>query len=330
MTAKVTIVVPIYNVEKYVSKCIESLVNQTFKDIEIWAIDDGSPDNSADIVKKYLQKDKRIRLIQKENGGYGSVLQFAINNLKSKYFLICDPDDWLADDAIEQLYYFTEKNNLDITVADKYNVYVENSTKHYVKTFSRRQNIVPRKIYSSPQEVQKFSFGYVSPHAKLYRTSIAKNISFPNKVSFTDYLLYMIALSHAQRVAYYNRPLAYYLINRPGNTATDIRKSTITDLSIVWESTFKQLTRAENDVSVLFYRMYTQLKIMLLEYRRIVKGNLNDKYAQRIIKEFSLLIPYKKQIRNLLPDNKKRLLLEGFLHKNTCMVTAKYYCKHKK
>ena len=329
MNPKVTVIVPIYNVEKYVSKCIESLVKQTFNDLEIWAIDDGSPDNSVDIVKEYSNNDKRIKLIQKKNGGYGSVLQYAIDNLKSDYFLICDPDDWLAKDAVEKLYYFAKKNDIDIAVADKYNVYVENSTKHYIKTFSEKYNIVPQKVYKIPQEIQKFSFGYVSPHAKLYRTSITRNITFPSKVSFTDYLLYIVSLANAQRVAYYNQPLAYYLINRPGNTATDIRKSTITDLSIVWEATFKQLAQSENDTSVLIYRMYTQLKIMLLEYRRIVKGNLKDKYAQRIVEEFQSLKPYKRQIKNLLPDKKKKFLLEGFLHKTTCPMTAKYYCKHK-
>lgn len=329
MSAKVTIVVPIYNVEKYVGKCLESLINQTFNDFEVWAIIDGSPDNSADIVKRYSDKDDRIKLIQKENGGYGSVLQYGVDNIKSKYFLICDPDDWLASDAIERLYNFAESKNVDITVADKYNVYIEDNNKHYINTFSKKYNIIPKKVYDIPSDIQKFSFGYVSPHAKLYRTSIAKNISFPNKVSFTDYLLYIMCLSKAKRVAYYDKALAYYLINRPGNTATDIRKSTITDLLIVWEATFNQLKMATNDNSVLIYRMYTQLKIMLLEYRRIVKGNLEDKYAERIVKEFECLQPYKKQIKNLLPDNKKKLLLEGFLHDSTCLITAKYYCKHK-
>ena len=73
MEAKVTIVVPIYNVEKYVSKCLNSLINQTYKYIEIWAIDDGSPDNSKDVVERFSKKDPRVKLILKENGGYGSV-----------------------------------------------------------------------------------------------------------------------------------------------------------------------------------------------------------------------------------------------------------------
>ena len=101
--SKVTIVVPIYNVEKYVAKCLDSLIKQTFKDIEIWAISDGSPDNSVNIVKRYAAKDDRVKCIEKENGGYGSVLEYAIKNIKTDYFLICDPDDWISDEAIETL-----------------------------------------------------------------------------------------------------------------------------------------------------------------------------------------------------------------------------------
>ena len=91
--SKVTIIVPIYNVEKYVSKCLDSLINQTMDEIEVFAIIDGSPDNSIDIVKKYASMDSRIKCFDKENGGYGSVLEYALDKIETEYFLICDPDD---------------------------------------------------------------------------------------------------------------------------------------------------------------------------------------------------------------------------------------------
>ena len=97
--SKVSIIVPIYNVEKYVSKCLDSLTRQTFSDIEILAVSDGSPDNSKEIVLKYAEKDKRVKFIEKENGGYGSVLETAIARIESEYFMVCDPDDWLSDDG---------------------------------------------------------------------------------------------------------------------------------------------------------------------------------------------------------------------------------------
>ena len=129
--AKVSIIVPIYNVEEYLRKCLDSLVSQTFKDIEIWAISDGSPDNSVSIMKEYAKKDSRVKCIEKENGGYGSVLEYAIKNITTPYFLICDPDDWLKEDAIEVLYKKATTDNLDIVVGSKYLVYNDNSEEVY-------------------------------------------------------------------------------------------------------------------------------------------------------------------------------------------------------
>lgn len=132
--AKVSIIVPIYNVEKYLPKCLDSLINQTFKDIEIWAISDGSPDNSVSIIKKYAKKDKRVKCIEKENGGYGSVLEYAIKNIKTEYFLICDPDDWLREDAVEVLYNTANNKKVDLVVGSKYLVYNDNSEEKYDNT----------------------------------------------------------------------------------------------------------------------------------------------------------------------------------------------------
>ena len=124
--SKVSIIVPIYNVEKYVSKCLESLLRQSFSDFEIIAVSDGSPDNSKDIVLDYCKKDNRIKFIEKENGGYGSVLEKAIEHIESEYFMVCDPDDWLSVDAVEVLVNTLEKNNVDLVVGCKYLVYNDN------------------------------------------------------------------------------------------------------------------------------------------------------------------------------------------------------------
>lgn len=172
MNPTITIIVPIYNVEKYVSKCLESLINQTYKNFVVFAISDGSPDNSGEIVKKYAAKDGRIKYFYKENGGYGSVLEYAIKKVKTEYFLVCDPDDWLANTALEELYNFSEKHNVDLLVGDKYYVYSQDGSKEYVKSFKENSSIIPLKIYSDDTSIQEFAFGEGSPHAKLYRTNI--------------------------------------------------------------------------------------------------------------------------------------------------------------
>src|SRR5699024_1156901 len=158
-----TIIVPIYNVEQYVRKCLVSLSRQTYKNIEIWAVDDGSPDNSKEIVRELSNKDHRIKLIEKENGGYGSVLEYSIKNIQSEYFLICDPDDLLASDVVEKLLVLAKRDNLDLVIGDRINFYGSTKQEVYVKTIANENfEISPFNVYSNSEDIQKFSFAQPS------------------------------------------------------------------------------------------------------------------------------------------------------------------------
>lgn len=256
--AKVSIIVPIYNVEEYLPKCLDSLTKQTFKDIEIWAVSDGSPDNSVEIIKKYANKDKRIKCIEKENGGYGSVLEYAIKNITTDYFLVCDPDDWLREDAIEILYKKATENNLDIAFGSYYYVYSNDNEEKYTDGSCFSHVFVPtsNEVYTG-EDVYKFAFLTPSPHAKLYRTKIAKKIEFPHKISFTDYILYIVSLMNAKRVMHIDEGLAYYLIDREGNSMSD-NKPKIGDFHYkVFTSIIKQYNNMKNiTFDSFYYRMF--------------------------------------------------------------------------
>ncbi|UKI27635.1 MAG: glycosyltransferase family 2 protein [Bacilli bacterium] len=101
---KVSIIVPVWNVEKYIAKCLDSLVNQTLEEIEIIVVNDGSPDNSQKIIDKYVKKypDKSKNLFIKENGGQGSARNMGIEKAKGEYISFVDSDDWLDSEALEK------------------------------------------------------------------------------------------------------------------------------------------------------------------------------------------------------------------------------------
>ena len=272
--AKVSIIVPIYNVEKYVAKCLESLTKQTFKDIEIWAVSDGSPDNSVNIVKEYEKKDSRVKCIEKENGGYGSVLEYAIKNITTDYFLICDPDDWISDDAIEILYNAAIKNNLDLAMANHYEIYEDGTIKN-TSTISAYPNVfMPEfeKVYTKENGVEKFLFLIESPHAKLYKTAVAQDIKFPHKVSYTDSLLYMLFILRCKRAMCFERPLAYYLMEREGNTMTDVNPKIANYYHTVFTSVVEQYENGIYKSRYFYYRVF-------LKFIRIntYVANLTDK-----------------------------------------------------
>lgn len=111
--AKVSIVVPIYNVEKYLRQCLDSVVNQTLKDIEVICVNDGSKDSSLDIIMEYVNKDPRVKVIDKENSGYGHSMNCGFDMASGEYIGIVESDDYCELDMFEKLYNCAKENDLD-------------------------------------------------------------------------------------------------------------------------------------------------------------------------------------------------------------------------
>ena len=101
---KISIIIPVYNVEKYLHECLDSIINQTFTDIEIICVDDGSTDKSSEILEEYEQKDKRFTVISQPNKGVSAARNRGMQQAKGKYIMFVDSDDWLAHNACEQAY----------------------------------------------------------------------------------------------------------------------------------------------------------------------------------------------------------------------------------
>jgi len=315
---KITVIVPIYNVEKYIGKCLDSLIKQSFSDFEVWCIDDGSLDNSKDIVKEYQKKDKRIKLICKENGGYGSVIEYALKNIKSKYFLICDSDDWLSVDCLEKLFNTVKKDDIDVVIADRYEVY-NNCDKYVYKSNLNHSlyKMIPRVKYIQ-EDLQKFAFYMVSPHAKLYKTSIVKRLKFPRKVNYSDFLLYMYALDKAKSVIYIDIPLAYYFIDRPNNSMTS---RNIKDYLIVWKNVFNNIN---HNSSYLMYRLFIQLKFILRENSLTIEKKEN---MSEICNCFNLLKDYKKVILKVVRKKSDKFLIYLFFNRFLLNIVSRVYMK---
>ncbi|MBR0519138.1 glycosyltransferase family 2 protein, partial [bacterium] len=112
---KISVIVPVYNVEKYLPECLDSIVNQTLKEIEIICVNDGSTDNSLSILREYSSKDNRIKIIDKENEGLEYTRKVGLDNATGKYILFCDSDDkYFSNDVFEKLYNEIQKNNSEL------------------------------------------------------------------------------------------------------------------------------------------------------------------------------------------------------------------------
>lgn len=149
---KITAIMPVYNVEKYIGKCIESLQAQTLTEWELIAVDDGSPDNSGAICDAYALLDKRITVIHKENGGAPSARNTAIPKAKGEYLYFIDSDDWAEPEMFEDMYNSAKENNAQLVVAGYYIDTYYSDTQYYTQEQS-----LPSKVFKSQREFREYA-----------------------------------------------------------------------------------------------------------------------------------------------------------------------------
>ena len=319
MKNKISIIVPTYNVEKYIAKCLDSLVNQDYDNYDVLVINDGSPANEQVIIDEYVKKyPKIIKSIIKENGGYGSVLQLGIQESDSEYILVCDPDDYLDSKALSTLHNLMITNDVDLVVGAKNLVYSDNEEVKYDKSYnSEFGTLKENHVYdSNKNEYEILYFFEPSPHAKLYKREVIKNIKFPTKVSYTDNLLYFYTLANVNKVIYCNIALSYYLIDREGNTRTDLNPKIIDAWTTVFKSIINQVNNA-NDI--FYYRMFESFYSIFYKVDLIKGDNQEKQYKYQLVYSYlDTLSPYKDKIlklnniynndNNIIKHQKEKLL----------------------
>lgn len=112
----ISVIMPVYNVENYIEKCLDSVCNQSFKDLEIICVNDGSTDNSLKLLEDYAKRDSRIKIITQENGGIGHARNTGLKNATGEYVLFVDSDDFLCENSLDELYYNINSNNSDLVI----------------------------------------------------------------------------------------------------------------------------------------------------------------------------------------------------------------------
>lgn len=203
----ISVIVPVYNVEKYLDKCINSLINQSYKKLEIILIDDGSTDNCGKICDEYALKDNRIKVIHKENEGLSAARNLGIAISKGDYIIFIDSDDWVDKEILLKLLKLIKKYNSDIAVCDYLLAYDENEYiekgEIYEKIFSNIDAF--KDLYSRTGGVIKSI-----SCCKLYKRELFKDIVFPvRKIHEDEFVTYKL-LYKANIISYTNEKLYYY------------------------------------------------------------------------------------------------------------------------
>ena len=222
---KVSIIVPIYNVEKYLGVLLDSIAAQTYGNIEAVLVDDGSPDGSGAICDRYAASDDRFRVIHKKNEGVGAARNDGFATADGKWVIFCDSDDWLETDAIENLVKAAEESDADISFGDANLVYGSNviSNPLYSKSFVAEDRETIDKLIAAvfsrgycfdPPAEGPGNGGYGGPWNKLVKRSLMTDngILFDTRVkgNFDDILFIAHTFANAGRIAYINRPVYNY------------------------------------------------------------------------------------------------------------------------
>lgn len=205
----ITVIVPVYNVEKYFKQCLNSIINQTYKNLEIILVDDGSPDNCVKICDEYAKKDNRIKVIHKENGGLSSARNAGLDIATGEYISFIDSDDYVAENFIEILYKLCVENNCDISECDF--LKFENDVVTQKKTAKIQcytSNEIQHKIYS--EEYVKT----IVVWNKLYKRYLYENMRFPlGKINEDEFITYKVLYNCKSNIAVTNEQLYYYRYN---------------------------------------------------------------------------------------------------------------------
>lgn len=202
---KLSIIVPVYKVEQYIHKCVDSILNQTFTDFELILVDDGSPDNCGKICDEYAQKDERVRVIHKVNGGVSSARNLGVDEAEGEYISFIDPDDWIELNMYEDIFNFVDENNVDVACFEVYEVKGNKCSAHY--------RFASNSFFENEEALYDILIDVIdnSPCNKVYKKSVWEGVRFPVGRRFEDVATIYKTFHKSNKVGYIKNAFYYYL-----------------------------------------------------------------------------------------------------------------------
>ena len=325
MTKKITVIVPVYNVENYLNKCLDSIIKQTYKNLEIIVVNDGSTDNSGTICREYAQKDDRIVYIEKENGGLSDARNAGLDRMTGSYVTFVDSDDWIELDYVETLYTKIIEYQADIAVGNYYSFNESEGMfyfhilgdSYYEKVYDNVS--IFENLYES-QEMK--SFALISAWGKLYKAGLFEQLRFDiGKLGEDGYLNQKIYLL-AEKIVYIHKGIYSYRIRN-------------NSLSRTWtEKWMHALVDAMSERITLLASLGYPLEKHLAIYRQMLEGSLSNGKGSGLektptYKEFEAKKHLLDQLEKTKKTQKKAIVLAAnYAYVDQVLTTIKSICYH--
>ena len=328
---KISVIIPIYNGERFLSEALDSVINQTHKNLEIICVNDGSTDNSLDIINSYAQKDKRIKVIDKSNSGYGATVNLGIAATEGNYIAIFEPDDILHPNIYEKLLKEAIDNDLDVVKCNFNNYWSKNNKR-------KRSGLIAKTAKStvfSPKDNLKIFTCHASVWAGIYKKDflITNNIKFLETpgASYQDMSFTFKVLASCKKIKLLKEPLLDYRQDNPMSSINNAGK-----IFCVCDE-YEELTNFLNS-NIELKKIFNTQKL-INQYRAYLWNlkRLNPKFQKTFLEKFSstfLNFYHNKEINNdfyksinkkdfYLLINKPNLFIEKVINKNFF-----YWLKH--
>ena len=242
MNPRISIIVPVYKVEAYLNKCIDSILNQTFENFELILVNDGSPDKCGEICEDYAKKDSRIRVFHKENGGQATARNFGIDIARGEYIGFVDSDDYIEPEMYEVLYNMCINDNCDM---------VNCSSKIYFNNKIKVNGNGEKVIHSKKEAMRVVIEGLLYDEclwSKLIKKSVLKDLRMPVGIVYEDTAFVYKIVDKCERIGYIGVPM-YNYIKREDSTMDRAVKEVRMDAILVYKEMYEFVKNKYPDVS---------------------------------------------------------------------------------
>lgn len=284
----ISVVVPVYNVENYLAKCVDSLINQTYKNKEILLIDDGSSDSSGNMCDEFAKKNKNIRVFHKENGGLSDARNYAIPYIKGQYVAFVDSDDYVDVDYLERMISPAQSNDFDIVISTHIN---ETSNGKLLAS----KNIDLTSHYLTPGQAletmcYEIEFG-TSACGKLISRTLVESFAFPTGKLYEDLATIYKMIGASRKIIFLNMPM-YHYIQRGGSIRNSNWKPSVMDIMEASQNLLDYIDSSYPDIHKAGVQRYF--------------FSANELYIRAFNEEDYLQIvePIRKKLKTLWPDIK--------------------------
>ncbi|RAP51827.1 MAG: hypothetical protein BZ133_02265 [Methanosphaera sp. SHI613] len=278
---KISIIIPVYNKERFLDKCLQSILAQSFNDYEVICVDDGSTDLSLSILNEYAKDNSNFKVFSKENEGPGSARNYGLKKATGEYILFLDADDWIESDTLDKLYTTAKNNDSDLVLFNATEHYKNNTTKDRIYHVHFDENIdLERYSFDYNNNINLVMNGYHIVCTKLHRLDFIKEheLEFSDKSEFEDVLFHIKSMIYAKHISY--NPDKFYQYNRTNEDSRQ-NNSIRTDKSFVLFDIFEEVYDFLTEEN-LFQKLEINYYKFVINESLNIYNNIKEEYKEEL------------------------------------------------